>query len=91
MPDPEAYRLALWELGIPAQNALAFTGSAAGLRTANSAGLATVLMNPDGTGARDVPAAAALLVDYGGTEPLHIADCRRLHERSREIQKPSAA
>jgi HAD superfamily hydrolase (TIGR01509 family) len=47
MPDPEAYRLALWELGIPAQNALAFTGSAAGSRTANSVGLAAVLV--DGT------------------------------------------
>ena len=30
MPDPEAFRTALWELGIPAENALAVTGSASG-------------------------------------------------------------
>jgi HAD superfamily hydrolase (TIGR01509 family) len=89
MPDPEAYRLALWELGIPAKNALAFTGSAAGLRTANSAGLATVLVNPDGM-ACDVPA-AAVLADYGGADPLLIADCQRLHERWHQSHKPSAA
>ena len=41
MPDPEAFRTALWELGIPAENALAVTGSASGLRAATSTGLAT--------------------------------------------------
>ena len=40
MPDSEAFRTALWELGIPAENALAITGSASGLRAATSAGLA---------------------------------------------------
>jgi beta-phosphoglucomutase-like phosphatase (HAD superfamily) len=45
VPDPEAYQLALWELGISARNALAFTGSAVGQRTANSIGLATVLVD----------------------------------------------
>jgi beta-phosphoglucomutase-like phosphatase (HAD superfamily) len=87
MTDPEAYRLLLWELGIPAQNALAFTGSAAGLRPANGAGLATVLVSPD----RDVAAAAAVRADYGGADPLHIADCQRLHQRWREARRPSAA
>jgi HAD superfamily hydrolase (TIGR01509 family) len=89
MPDPEAYRLALWELGIPAQNALAFAGSAAGLRTANSAGLATVLVNPDGMACHDQ--AVAVLADYGGADPLLIADCQRLHDRWCKTQKPSAA
>ncbi len=32
MPDREAHQNALWELGIPAENALAITGSASGLR-----------------------------------------------------------
>jgi HAD superfamily hydrolase (TIGR01509 family) len=89
MPDPEAYRLAMWELGIPPQNALAFTGSAAGLRTANSAGLATVLVNPDGM-ACDV-GTGAVIADYGGTDPLLVADCQRLHKRWWAARKPVAA
>ena len=36
MPDSEAFRTALWELGIPAENALAVTGSASGLRAATA-------------------------------------------------------
>ncbi len=81
MPGAEAYKLALWELGIPAENALAITGSAAGLRNANSAGLATVAITGDGFTAEDFPAAAAVRADYVGTEPMLIADCQRLHGR----------
>ena len=62
MPDPEAFRTALWELGIPAENALAVTGSASGLRAATSTGLATVVITGDG--APDIPAAVAVRPDY---------------------------
>ena len=89
MPDREAYQNALWELGIPAENALAVTGSAAGLRAATSAGLATVVITGDGT--PDIPAAAAVRADYGGDEPLRITDCQRLHGRWWAARKRSAA
>ncbi len=62
MPDREAHQNALWELGIPAENALAITGSASGLRAATSAGLATVVITGDGT--PDLPAAVAVRPDY---------------------------
>jgi len=89
MPDPEGYQNALWELGISAQNALAVSGSASGLRAANCAGLATVVITGDG--APDIPAAAAVRPDYGGSEPLRIADCKRLHGNWWAARKPSAA
>ena len=79
MPDREAHQNALWELGIPAENALAVTGSASGLRAATSAGLATVVITGDGT--PDIPAAVAVRPDYTTGEPLLIADCQRLHGR----------
>ena len=79
MPDSEAFQTALWELGIPAENALAVTGSASGLRAASSTGLATVVIT--GAGAPEIPAAVAVRPDYDGGEPLRIADCRRLHGR----------
>ncbi len=43
---PEAYRLALWELGVSAENTLVITGSAAGVRDATAAGLATAGTQP---------------------------------------------
>lgn len=42
-PDPEVYHLALWELGVCAENALAVEDSADGLKSAAIAGLAAVL------------------------------------------------
>jgi HAD superfamily hydrolase (TIGR01509 family) len=89
MPDPEAYQNALWELGISADNALAIAGSASGLRAANCAGMATVVITGDG--APDIPAAAAVRPDYGGNEPLRIADCQRLHGQWWAGRRPSAA
>ena len=89
MPDREAHQNALWELGIPAENALAVTGSASGLRAATSAGLATVVITGGGT--PDLPAAVAVRPDYAGTEPLLIADCQRLHGRWWAAHKRSAA
>ena len=88
MPDPEAYRLALAELGITAENALAVTGSASGLRAANGAGLATVVITGDGV--PDIPAAAAVRPDYGG----EAAARRRLPTHARPLvgeHKSSAA
>ena len=89
MPDSEAFRTALWELGIPAENALAITGSASGLRAATSAGLASVVITGDG--APDIPAALAVRPDYAGGEPMRIADCRRLHGRFWAGRSVSAA
>ena len=89
MPDPEAFQTALWELGIPAENALAVIGSASGLRAATSTGLATVVITGDG--APDLPAAVAVRPDYGGSEPMRIADCQRLHGRFWAGRKVSAA
>lgn len=86
MPDREAYQNVLWELGIPAENAIAFAGSAAGLRAATSACLATVVITGDGT--PDIPAAAAVHADYSGKS---IADCQQLHGRWWAAHKRSAA
>jgi HAD superfamily hydrolase (TIGR01509 family) len=89
MPDPEAFRTALWELGIPAENALAVTGSASGLRAATSTGLATAVITGDG--APEIPAAVVVRPDYAGTEPLRMADCQRLHRRWYAAHKPADA
>jgi HAD superfamily hydrolase (TIGR01509 family) len=89
MPDGEAFRTALWELGIAPENALAITGSASGLRAATSTGLATVVITGDGT--PDIPAAVAVRPDYSGDAPLGIADCQRLHRRWYADHKPADA
>jgi HAD superfamily hydrolase (TIGR01509 family) len=89
MPAPEAHRLALWELGISAEDALAVSGSACGLRAANAAGLATVVIT--GEGVPNIPAAVAVRPDFGGGDPFGIADCQRLHVNWWKTHKPSAA
>jgi beta-phosphoglucomutase-like phosphatase (HAD superfamily) len=89
MPDSEAFRTALWELGISAQDALAITGSASGLRAATSTGLASVVITGDGT--PEIPAATAVRADYAGNEPMRIADCQRLHRRWSALHKPADA
>jgi beta-phosphoglucomutase-like phosphatase (HAD superfamily) len=40
----ELYRLALWELGIPPESALAFVGTERGFRAATAAGLSTLIV-----------------------------------------------
>ncbi len=75
----EAHQLALTELGARAHDALAFTGSSAGLRSASALGLAAVLVDPDVVGAR---------ADYDG---LRIADCQRLRGQLSARGKRSAA
>jgi HAD superfamily hydrolase (TIGR01509 family) len=89
MPDPEAHRHALWELGIAAEDALAISGSASGLRAANAAGLATVVIT--GEGVPNIPTAVAVRPDYAGSNPLRLADCQRLHGNWWKTHKPSAA
>jgi beta-phosphoglucomutase-like phosphatase (HAD superfamily) len=42
--EAELYRLALWELGIPAESAIAFECGARGFRAATSAGLPTLVV-----------------------------------------------
>jgi beta-phosphoglucomutase-like phosphatase (HAD superfamily) len=86
-PDSELYTLALWELGIAPENALAVTGSAPGLRAATVAGLATVVVCGDfGDG---VPALsgfqcfgpAEVRSTFEGADPLLADGCRRLHRQ----------
>lgn len=89
MPDPEVFRTALWELGIQAEDALAITGSASGLRAATSTGLATAVITGDG--APDIPAAVSVRPDYAGDEPMRIADCQRMHRRWCALHKPADA
>ncbi len=89
MPDPETFRTALWELGIAAENALAVTGSASGLRAATSAGLATAVITGDGAPA--IPAAVCVRPDYAGHDPMRLADCQRLHRRWLAAHKPASA
>ena len=89
MPDREAHQNALWELGIPAEDALAFTGSARVCARRPPPALATVVITGDGT--PDIPAAVAVRSDYDGTDPLLIADCQRLHGRWWAAHKSAAA
>lgn len=89
MPDSEAFQTVLWELGVGLESVLAITGSAAGLRAATAAGLATVVITGDG--APDFPAAVAVRPDYSGSEPLRLADCQRLQARFWAGRKVSAA
>jgi len=89
MPDPEPHRHALAELGVSADDALAIVGSASGLRAANAAGLATLVITGEGT--LDIPTAVAVRPDYAGESPLRLADCVRLHGNWARTHKPSAA
>lgn len=89
MPSPEGHRHALWELGLTAEDALAISGSASGLRAANAAGLATVVIT--GEGVPNIPAAIAVRPDFGGSDPFGLADCQRLHGNWWKTHKPSAA
>ena len=80
----ELYRLALWELGIMPQDALAVTGSARGLRAAAAAHLPAFVVSADVRSA----GAAEVRAGYDGPRPLLAADCQRAHrlwstERSR--------
>jgi HAD superfamily hydrolase (TIGR01509 family) len=89
MPDPDAHRHALWELGVSAEDALAITGSACGLRAANAAGLPTVVIT--GQGAPEIPTAIAVRPDFASGDAFGLAECQRLHSQWWATQKRAAA
>ncbi|MEE6165172.1 MULTISPECIES: HAD family hydrolase [unclassified Mycolicibacterium] len=84
-----AHQHALAELGVSAHDALAVAGSSTGLRAANAAGLASVLIGAEpGTA---LPA-VAVRPDYTGMDDaLRLATCRRLHASWWAQHSPSAA
>lgn len=85
----ELYRHALAELGVAGHDALAMAGSAAGLRAANGAGMASVLIDPD-AGAGSC-AAIAVRPDFTGADALRLPVCQRLHSQWWAQRSPSAA
>lgn len=87
----DLFRHALAELGVTPHDALAVTGSPSGLRGANAAGMATVLIEAN-TGKAGGRSAAAVRTGYCGTQDtLRLANCRRLHARWWDQHSPSAA
>jgi beta-phosphoglucomutase-like phosphatase (HAD superfamily) len=76
----ELYRLALWELGITPQGALAVAGSGRGLRAALAAELPAVVVTPYAADLQLV-GAAEIRAGYDGPDPLLAADCQQAHRR----------
>ncbi len=79
-PDPEAYVLAVARLGVEPSNTLAIEDSAPGLRAAQAAGLATVVVTNDYTRDHDLTGAALVRCRFDGPEPLTAQRCRSLHD-----------
>jgi beta-phosphoglucomutase-like phosphatase (HAD superfamily) len=83
--DVELYRLALWELGITPESALAVVGSDQGLAASTAAGVPAVVVTTAYTASHQFPGAAAVRSGYdsgyGAAEPLLAASCQRLHRR----------
>ncbi|MGV0813558.1 HAD family hydrolase [Mycolicibacterium boenickei] len=88
-PAVELYRHALAELGVAGHDALAMAGSTGGLRAANGAGLAGVLIDADS----DIHGTAAIAVrpDFAGADPLRLPACQRLHTQWWAQRSPTAA
>lgn len=78
-PDPEAYLTALRRLGVVAGEALAVEDSAVGLRSASSAGLATLVVTNGYTTGQDFSGAAAVRAGFDTPEPLDAADLLAVH------------
>lgn len=87
-PCGDSFERGLADLGASGRSALAIVGSAAGLRAAAAAGLATIVITCDGT--PDLRAAAAVRPDYAGGEPLRVAECQRLHDAWAAAHAPAA-
>ena len=79
--EPDLHGLALWEMGIGPESALAIDGSVAGLRTAVTAGLATIVVPTEYTAEQDFTGAAEVRLTYEGADPLLASACKRLHRR----------
>jgi HAD superfamily hydrolase (TIGR01509 family) len=80
-PDPEAYLLALQELGVAADEALAIEDSEVGLRAARAAGIATIVVTNGYTAGQDFRGAALVVPAFDGPEPVTAQQCRAVHER----------
>ena len=78
---PEAYLLALRELGLPAEEVLAVEDSAVGLRSALGSGLATAVLTNDYTAGQDFTGAAVVLPAFDRPEPLTADRCCTLLAR----------
>ncbi len=89
--DAELYRLALWELGITPQGALAVAGSRRGLRAAVAAELPAVVVTPGLTASEQFIGAAEIRPGYDGPEPLLAPECQRAHRRWSIQQQRSRA
>lgn len=85
-PNPEAYRLALARLGLPAADCLAVEDTAIGLTAARGAGLATVVTLSFYGAGEDFDGAVAVLPDLGGTT---LDDLRDLLARSQAGERPA--
>lgn len=77
-PDPEAYRHALWQLGVRPADAMAVEDSALGLRAALAADLTTVVVTTERSAGDDFSGAAAVLSGQQASEQLSVHGCRRL-------------
>ena len=77
-PDPEAYRHALWQLGVRAADAMAVEDSVSGLHAAVAAGLTTVVVTTEQSADDDFSGAAAVLSGDEASEQLSVHGCRRL-------------
>jgi beta-phosphoglucomutase-like phosphatase (HAD superfamily) len=89
--DAELYRLALWELGITPQGALAIAGSRRGLRAAVAAKLPAAVVTTGYTAAEQFVGAAEIRAGYDGPDPLLAADCQQAHRRWWIAQQRSRA
>ncbi|HUO37767.1 MAG TPA: HAD family hydrolase, partial [Mycobacterium sp.] len=93
LPDTTAdvRALALWEMGIGPEGALAIEGTAAGVRAARAAGLATVVVTTDYAAGQDFADVAEVRQSYDGADPLRAASCQRLHRQWWMDRAPAAA
>ena len=67
-PDPEAYRITLARLGLPAEDCLAFEDSSNGLVAARGAGLRTIVTPSLYTAHDDFAGAEAVVADLTGVD-----------------------
>lgn len=80
-PDTEAYLLALRELGVAADEALAVDDSAVRLRAARAAGIATIVVTNGHAEGQDFRGAALVVPAFDGPEPVTAQRCRAVHGR----------
>ncbi|HZA08719.1 HAD family hydrolase [Mycobacterium sp.] len=78
---PDLHGIALWEMGLAPESALAIAGSVRGLRAARDAKLATVVVTTGYSAEQDFTGAVAVRPGYDGAAPLLAAGCERLHRR----------